>query len=640
MIRRLRPLLTLVVAGAIAGAPLTALGASAPAAVDEETSTEITGVISDASPTVVESDSTLSITTTLDADSSAAYAGRQVHLRITDKALRSHAKIAEFLDSPESFGRHTVAEEMLADHTSTDAEEGTSVTLSAEAADLGLPKRRAGVYGVTVTVIGADGAVTVDSMVITWAPVDLPDLQIATVATVTGSATRAAALMEAADTTGVTLLVDPALETNVPTSAAELFRMPAGNADLTSLARAGDSSLIEYAVGDANSDASAVLRYSSLLAPVAVADRPTLRAAMAAGVEAVILEPRFDADGVRGGGDAAVVDVTLGDDSITVVRPDEELSEILRAGSMDVVSGASRMVAETAVTALYGDEDLVVVSPGQSWTLGDGTESALDAMLEAPWVEAVPLSTALDAEDLPTGKPASKKTDTGDDLDTESVSELAAALEGVQVIASTATDPTATLQYYALDLLRAVSLPSRAGLGTRAALVSGALTTAEEAIGGVSVATSSDINFIAAEGELPVTVRNTTAQELTVIVAAASNSPELQITGRPEVTIPAGSDAVVQIPVSAVSSANVVVYVTIRTVEGDIISEPQNLTVRVRADWGNAATAVFSVLLVLLLIAGVIRTIRRGRRDTRVKPSDLDAPVDETPSDTETRDNT
>ena len=51
-----------------------------------------------------------------------------------------------------------------------------------------------------------------------------------------------------------------------------------------------------------------------------------------------------------------------------------------------------------------------------------------------------------------------------------------------------------------------------------------------------------------------------------------------------------------------------------------VVAAPQTLKVRVRADWGNAVTAVFTVGLVVLLIAGIIRTIRRGRRSTRMAP--------------------
>ncbi|WP_062205002.1 DUF6049 family protein [Demequina salsinemoris] len=643
MIRRIRPLLAVLLAAAIAGAPLTA-AASVPMDATEVETPAVTGTISEASPSVLEADSTFTVTATLDPAYAEAFSGHQVHLRFTDRPLKTHEQIEKFLESPESYARHTVAESMLTGPSPTDTSDSsteTTVTLTAEASDLELPKKRSGVYGVTVTVIGADGAVTVDSMVVTWAPVDLPTLQVATVATVTASESRAEAIFEAANVPGVTMLVDPTLTDSRASEVDEFYRIPAANVDLTSLARAGDSSLVEYAVGDASDTGPSAVRLAPLITPVAVADRATVRAAVEAGAEAVILERRFGVDSVTGGGDAAVVDVKVAGETIPVIRPDEDLSAVLGSYPTNVVKGASRLVAESALKALYGDDDLVVVSPGQSWSVsGEGTSTTLEALLSSPWVEAVPLSTALEDEDRPRGKLASATVGAEDDLDAATIDELAEALAGVQVIASTATDPDAALEYYALRLAQAVSLPSRAGSGTRAALVSGALTTAQQAIDGVSIASSADINFIAAEGSLPVTLRNTTSQELTVVVAAKSDAPELQIIGRPEVTIAAGSEAVVQIPVRAVSSANVEVEVTIRTDAGDVIADPQTLTVRVRADWGNAATLVFSLLLVLLLIAGVIRTIRRGRRDTRVKPSELDAPVDESAPDTESRDNT
>jgi uncharacterized iron-regulated membrane protein len=47
---------------------------------------------------------------------------------------------------------------------------------------------------------------------------------------------------------------------------------------------------------------------------------------------------------------------------------------------------------------------------------------------------------------------------------------------------------------------------------------------------------------------------------------------------------------------------------------------------RVRAAWGNLTTGVFTAGLVVLLIAGLVRTIRRGRKDTRLRPT-ADTPV-------------
>ncbi len=45
------------------------------------------------------------------------------------------------------------------------------------------------------------------------------------------------------------------------------------------------------------------------------------------------------------------------------------------------------------------------------------------------------------------------------------------------------------------------------------------------------------------------------------------------------------------------------------------------MRVRVRAQWGNAATGVFTAALAVLLIAGIVRTARRGRKDTRMRPA-------------------
>ncbi|WNM27307.1 DUF6049 family protein [Demequina capsici] len=625
MIRRLRPLLALMLAGALAVAPAAALGASgAQVALASAAAPQITGSITTATPTVLTAASTLRVTADIVNDADDAVTGSQVHLRVTDAPLTSHEQIADFLDSPESYGRHTVVESSLGGTVGLAGHDDLTLTLAADATTLDLPADAAGVYGVTVTVVGADGAVSVDAMVVTWAPVDLPTLQVAAVATATGTSARAAAVTAAAPLAEVAYLVDPTVNDAQAVASHEIYRVPAGSLDLTSMARDDGAALVDYAVGAANDAAAAVMRTAPLIVPVAVADQATLDAAAGAGAAAVILDRRFDLQGVTGGDDASVVDVPAGDGSIAVIRPDETLSTVLATYRPGTAAAASRLVAEAAVSALAGRDTPLVVSPGQSWVLSDTDASMpLRALLNAPWVEAVPLSAALSAPDRPSASAASASTGTEDDLPTDAIAQLDDALSGVQLIAASSADPTASLQEYASQLLTAASLQSRANTGTRAALIAGAVDTAHDAIDGLSIATSAELNLIAAKGALPITVRNLVDQDVTVVVSATTGSPNLRITGQPTVTIPAGGETVVQIPVSAVSTANVKVRVVLRAETGENLSAPQTLTVRVRADWGNAATLVFSILLALLLIAGVIRTVRRGRRDTRLSPDEF-----------------
>jgi len=171
-----------------------------------------------------------------------------------------------------------------------------------------------------------------------------------------------------------------------------------------------------------------------------------------------------------------------------------------------------------------------------------------------------------------------------------------------------------------LSLLSAVSSTARGNHDLQEAAYRAAAATVDAALNGVDIVRNSDVNLIATSGEVPITVRNGLAVDSTVTVVMRSTSPNLQVRDRPSVAVPAGGEATAMIPVEAVSSANVNLSVWLINSDGDPVSEPQAFTMRVRADWGSAATAAFTGLLVLVLIGGIIRTIRRGRKDTRTGP--------------------
>src|SRR5690606_41226491 len=89
-----------------------------------------------------------------------------------------------------------------------------------------------------------------------------------------------------------------------------------------------------------------------------------------------------------------------------------------------------------------------------------------------------------------------------------------------------------------------------------------------------------------------------------------------RLVGDEEVTleVAAQQSATAQVPVHAVGSGDVVVDVRLAAPDGSAIDEPTEIRVRVRADWETVGTAVVAGLLALLLVVGLVRTVRRGRR--------------------------
>lgn len=206
------------------------------------------------------------------------------------------------------------------------------------------------------------------------------------------------------------------------------------------------------------------------------------------------------------------------------------------------------------------------------------------------------------------------------DVPVDRVDALASRLSDLTKIAQTAEIPSAVLIPGGTTLLGAVSSTERGHPELQAESFDAATATVDATLSAVDIVRNSDVNLIASSGEVPITVRNDLPVDATVTVVMRSTSPNLQVRDRPEITVPAGGEEIAMIPVEAVSSANVVLSVWLLNPDGDPISEPQDFTMRVRADWGSAATAIFTGLLVLVLIGGIIRTIRRGRKDTRTGP--------------------
>ena len=150
---------------------------------------------------------------------------------------------------------------------------------------------------------------------------------------------------------------------------------------------------------------------------------------------------------------------------------------------------------------------------------------------------------------------------------------------------------------------------------------------------GISVATGSEVNLLTSSGELPVTVSSTLPYPVKLTVTLRPVSGRLSVGSSQQVSLPAAGGqparANVKVPVSARANGNVDVYAHL-AVPGDpeaLYTSTEPIRVRVRYNWENRFLAASVVALGLLLVVGLIRTARRGRRD-RVPPELVPDPDD------------
>jgi hypothetical protein len=177
-----------------------------------------------------------------------------------------------------------------------------------------------------------------------------------------------------------------------------------------------------------------------------------------------------------------------------------------------------------------------------------------------------------------------------------------------------------------LGVLKSLSLSNRVDPHYRAEQTSAARDAANTVLAAVTVTSGSRLLLVSSSGAVPITVSNALDVPVIVRLTVTSLSPILHTNEQPTVTIEAKSDTTVKVPVTAISSGDVDVSVALRTETGATLAVAETLRVRVRAAWGNLTTGVFTVALVGLLIAGLVRTIGRGRKDTRLRPT-TDTPV-------------
>lgn len=547
-------------------------------------------------------------------------------LSVTDVPLESADAIDAFVMDPASIASHAVADSPVTASSgalplapgSLPVGTSSAVALSAAPGTLGLPTDTWGVYGVTVSVTVGQDVVWSEASPITWQPRLVPPLDVTVVASISGPNERVASLLGAAGDDRVALLVDPSALTisqRLGLDRREAYMLPAGNLDITSVAHSEAPAMLDAALAESR-------RYSSLpwLAVAATADDATAALATNAGAVAVLADPRWSGNGQPAA--SVVTAVPVDDlDLAPVILPDPALSATLASQPPTHPATTARVLAVAALRAGDGAGS-VVVAPGDGWVV-DGTRPsrAVAMLLNAPFVTARPLTAALSdpdrvSVDLPDNTPSA--ADSGSDLAVGAVS----ALDRLDVMASAADAPSAMVADARRAVFTAMSLADRADPERRATEFAAAADRAESVINAVVVTSGNTLNLVSSTGDVPLTVQNNLDVAVTVRVAMTSRSPALVTKAQPTATVEAGSEATVLVPVTAVSNGDVNVSVALRNEDGQTVAVAQTLRIKVRAQWGNAATGVFTAGLVVLLIAGIVRTARRGRKDTRVRPAD------------------
>ena len=314
---------------------------------------------------------------------------------------------------------------------------------------------------------------------------------------------------------------------------------------------------------------------------------------------------------------------------LPVLAWDDDLSTLAaRTTSAEQgVLATQQVVAQTA--ALLGQ------SPGipRSFLLTlprgfDPDPGALRGLLTAlgttPWVQVSDPATLLAAartESPVSALSPSTWTTPGAAPGPGLLSRAAAARGSLDTVASLLPDRSGDRDRWADALDQLTSTRWRGRAAAAGSLVTGAQQWATASTSAIRVVPQ-DTNFLADEGTLQVTVVNDLTDPVSgLLVRLAPGNPRLRVVEQPAaVTIGAKSRITVAVQVRALAAGLVPVTVDLRTADGASVGTPAQLNVRANPP-GRGFYLVSGGVVLLVLLAGLVRQARGGRRRRREVPS-------------------
>jgi hypothetical protein len=127
------------------------------------------------------------------------------------------------------------------------------------------------------------------------------------------------------------------------------------------------------------------------------------------------------------------------------------------------------------------------------------------------------------------------------------------------------------------------------------------------------VVPGSQINLVARDARIPITVSNPDLQPIEVVVVAESTSFRLEVIEEVTVLIPAQSTQIAEVPVRAIANGPVQLRVWLE-VNGEKVSQDQLININVNYDVELFLLVTFAVVMLALVIVGVVRTTIKLRR--------------------------
>ncbi len=129
----------------------------------------------------------------------------------------------------------------------------------------------------------------------------------------------------------------------------------------------------------------------------------------------------------------------------------------------------------------------------------------------------------------------------------------------------------------------------------------------------VYIVPGSEVNLVARDGRIPVTIKNDSSESATIIVHGKSSTFRLEVLKETELTIPAGSSQVAEVGVRAVANGPVELEIWLEE-NGVEVGKREIIQVNVNYDVELFLLVSFAFAMFGLILIGSYRTVRKLRR--------------------------
>lgn len=322
------------------------------------------------------------------------------------------------------------------------------------------------------------------------------------------------------------------------------------------------------------------------------------------------------------------------------VVADRRVTPALRAAA-DAASdtewraATSRVLAEVALAAGDGPATLLGTFDRSAGDRADRIAATLSALSETPWSQPATLVEAVGAP--PVSRTLASLPEPQQRLD--NVGRMLAAEQSVEEFSDVLADPAELTAPTRRDLLALLSTGWIAQEAEWTEAVGRWLVDRRAVTDAVSIVPSSTVLVVASETGIPITILNALPHPVSVTVGVAPSNGRLIVEDSVDVTVEAETRSTVSVPVAAgVGSGEVALEVSLTSPDGTPVGDTVTVPANVQADWEGVGAAVLAAIAVAVFAIGVLRSVRRRRRDRAASAEAVtdaaDAPADaaESPS--------